>query len=75
MPNRIQDIALDCIVRYVNSSGAWSFTTQELEKFGETLIRECVSIAIEEANYCATKMIPFNTMQHRILKRFDIESL
>ena len=49
MNDRIRDIALDCMVRYINDGDAWSFTTDELEKFGETIVRECAAVCYEHS--------------------------
>lgn len=60
MYDKIQDIALDCMVRYVNDSGAWSFTTEELEKFGEAIIRKCASNKNWEETTDQVFGVPFN---------------
>ena len=41
MNNKIKDIALECMVRYINDGDAWTFTTQELEKFAREILLEC----------------------------------
>lgn len=46
---------------------------EQLNKFAELVIRNCAAIAIEEADFCETKMMPFSTMEWKILKRFGID--
>lgn len=41
MNNMIRDMALDVMVKYVNDGDGWSFSTEELEKLGEMIVREC----------------------------------
>lgn len=41
MNERIKDLALECIVKHI-SSDVWMFTTEELERFGELIVRECI---------------------------------
>ena len=46
---------------------------EKLNKFAELVIRNCAAIAIEEAEFCELKMMPFSTMEWKILKRFGID--
>ena len=79
MKDRIRDIALDCMVRYINDGDAWSFTTDELEKFGETIVRECCKVmddTAKEAKENFTYMgddVPTSVHQIKILKHFGVE--
>ena len=41
MNKRIQDLALESMVKYI-ASEAWVFTDGELEKFAELIVRECM---------------------------------
>lgn len=41
MKERIKDIALDCMVKYVNDGDGWGFSTEELEKFAKAIVNEC----------------------------------
>lgn len=74
MTNRIRDIAIDVMVKYINDADDWAFTTEELDKIGEILVRECIKVAIEEAEFCELKMMPFSTMEWKILERFGIKN-
>ena len=44
MNDRIRDLALDAIVENIAAEG-WVFTDQELQRFAESIVRECADIA------------------------------
>jgi len=44
MNDRIRDLALDAIVENIAAEG-WVFTNQELQRFAESIVRECADIA------------------------------
>jgi len=44
MNNRIQDLALESMVKYI-ASEAWVFTDAELENFAQSIVKECAKIA------------------------------
>lgn len=50
MPNRIQELAQDAIVKYA-SSEAWIFTNEELNDFAATLIQETLAVAKAGAEF------------------------
>jgi hypothetical protein len=43
MNDRIRDLALDAIVENIAAEG-WVFTDQELQRFGDALIKEAIGI-------------------------------
>lgn len=46
---------------------------EQLNAFAELIIKNCAAAAIEEAEFCELKMMPFTTMEWKILKRFGVE--
>jgi hypothetical protein len=49
MNERIRDLALDAIVENI-ASEKWVFTDEELQKFAELIVRECVDIVSKVPN-------------------------
>ena len=47
MNERVSDIAIDVMVKYINDADDWAFTSEELDKIGETIVLECAKIAYE----------------------------
>jgi hypothetical protein len=43
MNERIRDLALDAIVENIAAEG-WVFTDQELQRFGDALIKEAIAV-------------------------------
>lgn len=52
MNNLIRDMALDVMVKYVNDGEGWGFSTEELDKLGEMIVKECVKICDADYNRC-----------------------
>jgi len=70
MNKRIQDLALESMVKYI-ASEAWVFTDAELEKFAELIIEECRTVVVEVYHKTPLELCgPLLTADEEIAKYF-----
>lgn len=50
-----------------------SWDGEATEKFAKLIINGCIDAAVEEAEFCELKMMPFWTMGWKIRQRFGLE--
>lgn len=65
MNERIRDLALDALVENI-ASEKWVFTDAELERFAESIVRECADIA-------SINQHQYNSTGSYVLKHFGVE--
>jgi hypothetical protein len=71
MNERIRQLAIEAGSTHKQNLGVYQFYTDELEKFAELIVRECIDIAYE---YDAPKMSgPGMIIGNRIEEHFGVE--
>ena len=53
---KVLELAEQCSVVYC-SSEAWAFTTEELEKFAELIVQECVGVAADQRDWVENMVV------------------
>ncbi len=88
MNERIRDLALEASVKYI-SSEEWVFTDSELEKFAESIVKQCMTICknsedtylkrrkatddFQDKNIYAMGEVASISIKHKIQKHFGVK--
>ena len=73
MNERIRELALQAGSTHKQNLGVYQFYTDELEKFAELIVRECIDIAQDRANFPGFPPNDVNDIIDEIREHFGVE--